>query len=92
MKIKVLGPGCSNCEKMHQTVLQAVDELGIHAEVEYVNDMIEISNYIKTTPGVVVDEVVVHEGKPLPLVHEVKILLKQKAAKGGCGCGCGCEG
>lgn len=89
MKIKVLGPGCKNCQKMYDTTLEAVKELGLDVEVEYVNDMIEISNYIATTPGLVVDEKVVHEGKPLPSVAEVKILLKQAGQSGGCCCGCG---
>ncbi|MGE4267964.1 MAG: thioredoxin family protein [Deferribacterales bacterium] len=94
MKIKVLGPGCVNCKKMHEMTLQAVKELGIDADIEYVNDMTEISNYIMVTPGLVVDEVVVHEGKPLPTVNDIKILIKQKtSAAGGSSCGCsGCCG
>jgi len=91
MKIKVLGPGCRNCAMLHETTLQAVKELELDAEVEYVKDMIEISNYIMATPGLVVDEKVVHEGKPLPTLNEVKILLKQgsQGKSGGCGCCCG---
>lgn len=92
MNVKVLGPGCPNCQKMYQTTLDAVKELGLDVDVEYINDMIEISNYIRSTPGLVVDEKVVHEGKPLPSVAEVKIFLKQagQPKSGGCSC-CGCE-
>jgi hypothetical protein len=76
---------------MHEMTVQAVNELGIEAEIEYVNDMTEISNYIMVTPGLVVDETVVHEGKPLPTVNDIKILIKQKTASSG-GSSCGCSG
>jgi len=77
MKIKVLGPGCRNCKVMHETTLAAVEQLGLtEATVEYVQDMTEISNYIMVTPGLVVDEKVVHEGKPLPSLEQIKELLK----------------
>ena len=81
MKIKVLGPGCKNCEAMHKSTLAAVEELGMNdAYVEYVKDISEISKYIMATPGLVVDEVVVHEGKPLPTVGKIKKILQK--AKG----------
>lgn len=79
MRIKVLGPGCRNCKTMHDMVLAAVTELELtDATVEYVKDMGEISSYIMTTPGLVVDEVVMHEGKPLPTYDKVKELIKTK--------------
>lgn len=81
MKIKVLGPGCKNCEALHKATLAAVEELGMtEAYVEYVKDMAEISKYIMATPGLVVNEVVVHEGKPLPTVGKIKEILQK--AKG----------
>ncbi|AEI15888.1 redox-active disulfide protein 2 [Flexistipes sinusarabici DSM 4947] len=80
MKIKVLGPGCKNCEALHKATIAAVEELGMSdAYVEYVKDISEISKYIMATPGLVVDEVVVHEGKPLPTAGKInKILQKAK--------------
>lgn len=78
MKIKVLGPGCRNCKVVHDMVQAAVEELELTgAEVEYVKDMGTISSYIMATPGIVVDEKVVHEGKPLPTYDKVKELLKK---------------
>ncbi|ADD69022.1 redox-active disulfide protein 2 [Denitrovibrio acetiphilus DSM 12809] len=79
MKIKVLGPGCRNCKTMYEMALAAVNELQISdAEIEYVKDMSEITKYIMTTPGLVVDEVVVHEGKPLPSYERVKEIFSGK--------------
>lgn len=79
MKIKVLGPGCPNCEKMEEMAKKAVSELGVDAEIEHVRDMNEISKYIMVTPGLVVDEKVKHEGKPLPTPEKVKELIQEEA-------------
>lgn len=79
MRVKVLGPGCRNCEILYQTTLAALEQLGIKdATVEYIKDTSEITKYIMFTPGLVVDEVVVHEGKPLPTVEQVKEILSEK--------------
>ncbi|TYB89329.1 MAG: thioredoxin family protein, partial [Kosmotoga sp.] len=48
--------------------------------VEYVKDISEISKYIMATPGLVVDEVVVHEGKPLPTASKIKEILQKAQA------------
>jgi len=79
MKIKVLGPGCPNCEKMEEMAKKALSELGVDAEIEHVRDMNEISRYIMVTPGLVVDEKVKHEGKPLPTPEKVKELIQEEA-------------
>ena len=79
MKIKVLGPGCPNCEKMEEMAKKARSELGVDAEIEHVRDMNEISRYIMVTPGLVVDEKVKHEGKPLPTPEKVKELIQEEA-------------
>ncbi|MGC8979188.1 thioredoxin family protein, partial [Caldisericum sp.] len=36
MEIKVLGPGCANCEKLAEMAKKAVKELGIEAKIEKV--------------------------------------------------------
>ena len=78
MRIKVLGPGCRNCKNVHEMTLAAIEELQLtEATVEYVQDMDEISKYIMATPGLVVDDVVMHEGKPLPSYEQVKTLLSK---------------
>ncbi len=75
MQIKVLGPGCPNCEEMTRRVKQAVDELGIEAEIEKVTDMAEIMKHTMSTPGLVVDGKLVHAGKPLPPVEKIKSMI-----------------
>ena len=44
MEIKVLGPGCKRCQQTEQVVNQALQELGITANLDHVKDPIEISN------------------------------------------------
>jgi len=72
MEIKVLGPGCPNCQDLERRVKQALTELGVAATVTKVTDFAEIGKYIMMTPGVVINEKVVHEGKPLPRVDQIK--------------------
>lgn len=78
MKIKVLGPGCANCKVLHETTKQAIDEMGIEAELEYVQDINEIGKYIFATPGLVIDEEVVHQGKPLPNRQKIRSWIESR--------------
>jgi small redox-active disulfide protein 2 len=76
MMIKVLGPGCMNCKNLLETTKKAVNELGVDATIDYVTDIKEIVKYIMSTPGLVINEKVVHSGKPLPDIEKVKSLIK----------------
>mgnify|MGYP006298395413 CR=1 FL=1 len=40
-------------------------------------DMAEIQKYIMMTPGLVINEKVAHQGKPLPNVEKIKALIKK---------------
>lgn len=75
MEIKVLGTGCAGCKALHETVKQAVAELGIEATVIKEEDLMQIMNYnVMSLPGLVIDEKVVSAGKKLSLT-DVKLLL-----------------
>jgi small redox-active disulfide protein 2 len=78
MYIKVLGPGCPNCHKMHDMAKNAVSELGVDATVEYVTDMVEIMKNVTATPGLVINGKVKHAGKPLPTMGMIKMLIKEE--------------
>ncbi|ADR18090.1 thioredoxin family protein [Calditerrivibrio nitroreducens] len=78
MNIKILGTGCRNCEILYKTVCEAVEQLQLtDVTIEYVKEINEIIKYVMTTPGLVIDEVLVHEGKPLPNVEQVKNIILQ---------------
>ena len=77
MNIKVLGPGCKNCRELLERTKVAVAELGVAADIEYVTQMARITDYVMLTPGLVIDEQVVHEGKPLPKVERIKQFITE---------------
>jgi small redox-active disulfide protein 2 len=61
--IKVLGPGCKRCQATEDMVRAEAAKLGIDISVEKVTDYAAIAGYgIVSTPGIVIDEKVVHAG------------------------------
>jgi small redox-active disulfide protein 2 len=76
MVIKVLGPGCFNCQKLESLARRAADELGLDAEIIKVTDYADIMAYgIMSTPGLVVDEKVKIAGF-VPSLDQVKAALQ----------------
>ena len=52
MIIKILGTRCANCKKLIENVKKAIDELGIDAQVEKVEDIPGIMKYgVMKTPA-----------------------------------------
>lgn len=45
MEIKVLGAGCSRCKKALDVVNKVVGDCGIEAQVEYVTDIMRVTEY-----------------------------------------------
>ena len=75
MIVKVLGSGCANCKKLEALTRQAVDELGIDAEVIHVTEIADIITYgVMSTPALVVDEQVKIAGR-VPSLAEIKTAL-----------------
>ena len=76
MQIKILGPGCKNCQKLEHNTRAALDRLGLHETIEKVTDYGEIAGYgVLKTPGLVVDEQVVVSGK-VPSARAIADLLR----------------
>ncbi len=70
-QFKVLGSGCKNCVNTAKMIEDAAAELNIDITVEKVTDMEAIMNYgVMSTPGVVLNEEVVHAGG-VPTKEEV---------------------
>lgn len=76
MDIKVLGPGCANCQTAEKNVKEAIRELGIDATIEKIEDVMKIAKFgVFATPAVVIDGDVKCVGK-VPTVEEVKSWIK----------------
>lgn len=79
LKIEVLGPGCARCYALENNVKQAVQQLGIDAEVEHVTNIQEMLKRLRqykamTTPVLVVNGKVLSQGK-VPSVAEIVQML-----------------
>ena len=76
MEIKVCGPGCANCSKAENIVLEAVAELGIKADVRKISDFAEMAKLgVLSTPAVIIDGKIKCVGK-VPSKSEVLDWLK----------------
>ena len=75
MKIKVLGPGCTNCTTLEKRTNDALAAADVAATVEKVTDFAEIASYgVMSTPALVIDDQVVVSGR-VPKTAEIQALL-----------------
>jgi small redox-active disulfide protein 2 len=79
MIIKVLGPGCANCERVAEVARQAISQMGIEATIVKVKEREEFQRYgLMFTPGLVIDEKLVCGGR-IPSLAEVSTWLADAA-------------
>lgn len=75
--IKVLGAGCASCHQQFEYAKEAVKNMGLSVEVEYITDMQKVMEYgAMSMPAVVVNEKVVSMGKVLKAADLEKLLHK----------------
>ena len=78
MKVKVLGTGCANCQRLQRNVEAAIAQAGVQATVEKVEAIADIMAYgVMRTPALVVDERVVLSGR-VPSPAELIPLLQPR--------------
>ncbi|MGZ8159375.1 MAG: thioredoxin family protein [Methylobacter sp.] len=71
MNIKILGSGCSKCQRLEQLTREVAIEHGIDAQFEHVYDMAKIMEYpVLSTPALVIDEEVKVAGR-IPSKDEI---------------------
>ncbi len=77
MEIRILGPGCINCQRLEQNVFNAAAELDLAADIQKVEDYAGIMAFgVMSTPALVINGKVVVSGR-VPSSDEVKKLLNQ---------------
>lgn len=75
--MKVLGGGCKFCHELYMNAQEAVKNMNLTVEVEYVTDMEKVVSYgVMSTPALVVNEKVVSMGKVLKAADVEKLLHK----------------
>jgi len=77
LQIKILGPGCPNCDALERAVLVILGELGLPADVEHVRDPVAISEFgVMGTPALVINGKVRSVGK-VPSKAALKKMLAE---------------
>jgi thiol-disulfide isomerase/thioredoxin len=82
LEVKVLGPGCPNCEKLEQMVYQVMETENIIGSVEHVRDLEEIASYgLVGLPALVINGEVKSVGR-FPRERQLRDWLEQAAVHG----------
>ena len=77
MNIEVIGSGGDKCDKVYALVQEAVEELALEAEIEKVEDLIEIVKLgVMSAPSIMIDGKVVISGQ-VPTKEKIKKILER---------------
>lgn len=80
LSIKILGSGCPSCDRLEQTVMAVLGELGLMGDVEHVRDMKEITALgVFGTPALMINDEVKAVGN-LPTRETLKKWLQETIA------------
>jgi small redox-active disulfide protein 2 len=72
LEIKILGPGCMQCDKLEREVMSVLAELSLPADLEHVRDISKFKEYgVFGTPALIINGEVKSVGK-VPLKSEIK--------------------
>lgn len=75
MNIKVIGTGCEKCDKLYANVQEAVNMMGCEAQVEKIEDLMEIVKLgVMTSPSLMIDGKLVVSGRIAKPAEILKLL------------------
>ncbi|MBP5576097.1 MAG: TM0996/MTH895 family glutaredoxin-like protein [Treponema sp.] len=75
LTVKVYGSGCKGCKTLHQNVIDALAEMNLAADVEYITDMQKIMETgVMSLPALAVNDKIVSFGKVLSVADVKKFL------------------
>ncbi|MCX5909235.1 MAG: thioredoxin family protein [Deltaproteobacteria bacterium] len=82
LQIRVLGPGCPNCQKFEREAFNAVAELEVAADLDHVRDVRKITEYgVTRTPALVINGQVKSVGQVLSREQIKKFILEEIKGK-----------
>jgi small redox-active disulfide protein 2 len=77
LDVKILGPGCPNCDRLEQMVYKVMADGDIVGNVEHVKDLKEIASYgLVATPALVINGEIKISGR-LPKDSQLRKWLEQ---------------
>jgi len=81
IQIKVLGPGCPDCERLERDLMTVMTELNLPADLDHVRDVKEIACYgVMGNPALVINGKVVAVGR-VPSKNQLKEWLRAASKK-----------
>ena len=79
LDIKVLGPGCANCDRLEREVMEVMAEMNLAASIDHVTDIKEIGRYgLVGTPALIINGKVMSIGT-VPAKSKIKAWLGEFA-------------
>jgi len=80
LEIKILGPGCPQCDQLEKSIMELLNELSLPASLEHVRDMKEIARYrVMSTPALLINGKVLAKGS-VPARDKIKQWVTEAAA------------
>lgn len=77
MKIQILGTGCAKCQLLEKNARQAIQELGITADIEKVTNIDDIMAMgVMVTPALAIDNDVKVVGKVVSKDHIKELIAR----------------
>lgn len=79
MEIKVIGTGCEKCDQLYKNVQEAVQQLGLNARIQKIEDLMEIVQLgVMTSPSVMVNGKLIVSGRVANVKTLVNLLKSQE--------------
>jgi small redox-active disulfide protein 2 len=85
LEIKVLGPGCAQCDRLERELMETMAEMNLAGDIEHVRDIKEIGKYgVMGTPALIVNKEIKAAGHVPPRSKILEWLKEgQSQSKGG---------
>jgi small redox-active disulfide protein 2 len=81
LEIKILGPGCANCDRLERELIEAVSELDLPAGIDHIRDIREIGKYgVMGSPALIINGEVRAVGR-VPMRSEIRKWLMEAKNK-----------